>query len=138
MAQRLIASLPNTGDLLFTASRSQIGGKPTTTVNGWLEYKREFDDGIEGGEPYKLHDLRRTFSSQLVALGTPIHVTEKLLNHVSGSVSGVAAVYNCYSSAAEMRTAVEAHEVHLAKVCQFHPPVVVLNNDNKHHEHLAS
>ena len=31
--------------------------------------------------------LRRTFATNLAALGTPIHVTEKLLNHVSGTVS---------------------------------------------------
>ena len=35
-------------------------------------------------EPYTLHDLRRTFSSIMAKLGTPIHVTEKLLNHASG------------------------------------------------------
>ena len=30
--------------------------------------------------------LRRTFAKNLAALGTPIHVTEKLLNHISGAV----------------------------------------------------
>ena len=60
-----------------------------------------------------LHDLRRTFSSHLAALGTPIHVTEKLLNHVSGTLSGVAGVYNRYSYAAEMRSAVGAFEARL-------------------------
>jgi hypothetical protein len=63
-----------------------------------------------------LYDVRRTFSSQLASLGTPIHVTEKLLNHVSGTVSGVAAVYNRYSYAAEMRTAVEAFEARLMEL----------------------
>jgi hypothetical protein len=39
-----------------------------------------------------LHDLRRTFATYFAALGAPIHVTEKLLNHASGSASGVAAI----------------------------------------------
>lgn len=38
---------------------------------------------------------------------TPIHVTEKLLNHVTGTISGVAAVYNRHSYIEEMRNAVE-------------------------------
>ena len=33
-------------------------------------------------------------------------MTEKLLNHISGTLSGVAGVYNRYSYAAEMRNAV--------------------------------
>lgn len=43
---------------------------------------------------WTLHDLRRTFATGLASLGVPIHVTEKLLNHVSGTLSGVAGIYN--------------------------------------------
>lgn len=35
------------------------------------------------------------------------HVIEKVLNHVSGTISGVAAVYNSYDYAAEKREALE-------------------------------
>jgi hypothetical protein len=45
--------------------------------------------------------------AQLRAL---IHVTEKLLYHISGTVSGVAAVYNRYSYLYEMREAVKRHD----------------------------
>jgi integrase len=34
-----------------------------------------------------LHDLRRTFASIHASIGTPIHIIEKLLNHVSGQLS---------------------------------------------------
>jgi hypothetical protein len=61
--------------------------------------------------------LRRTFSSTLAALGTPIHVTEKLLNHVSGTLSGVAAIYNRHSYMKEMRDAVIKFEKQMAQ-CQ--------------------
>lgn len=40
-------------------------------------------------------------------LGTPVHVTERLLNHASGTVSWVSAVYNRHSYQEEMRTAVD-------------------------------
>lgn len=56
---------------------------------------------------FTLHDLRRTFATMHAKLGTPVHVTERLLNHVSGTVSGVAAVYNRHSYQEEMRAAVE-------------------------------
>lgn len=51
---------------------------------------------------FTLHDLRRTFATVHAKLGTPIHVTERLLNHLSGTVSGVAAVYNRHSYEREM------------------------------------
>ena len=60
------------------------------------------------------HELRRTFSTIHASLGTPIHVTEKLLNHSSGTISGVAAVYNKHAYLDEMRAAVRAYEEHLA------------------------
>ncbi|MEM9840231.1 MAG: site-specific integrase [Pseudomonadota bacterium] len=108
MAQAVIAAVPNTGDLLFPAR-----GSDDRPFNGWGKSKERFDKPLEVA-PYTLHDLRRTFSSNLARLGTPIHVTEKLLNHISGTVSGVAAVYNRYSYLDEMREAVAAHDEFLA------------------------
>lgn len=62
---------------------------------------------------FVLHDLRRTYASGMAALGIPPHVVEKLLNHITGTVSGVAAVYNRYRYADEMRAAVTAWEARL-------------------------
>lgn len=59
---------------------------------------------------WTLHDLRRTFATGLAEMGTPIHVTEKALNHVSGTLSGVAAIYNRHNYATEVRAAVELWE----------------------------
>lgn len=103
-AQAILADTPETGELLFPAR-----GSTATPFNGWSKAKRGFDQPL-GLAPWTLHDLRRTFSSSLARLGTPIHVTEKLLNHVSGTLSGVAAVYNRHSYLPEMRAAVAAFE----------------------------
>src|SRR5690606_19610198 len=103
-------SLPDIGDMLFPAR-----GVPDHPFNGWGKSKERFDTPLEVAA-YTLHDLRRTFSSNLARLGTPIHVTEKLLNHVSGTVSGVAAIYNRYSYLDEMRAALVLHDEHLAKL----------------------
>lgn len=65
---------------------------------------------------FTLHDLRRTFATTHAKIGTPIHVIEKLLNHVSGSISGVAAVYNRHSYMEEMIAAMEAYDEYLEKL----------------------
>ncbi len=103
---------------VFPASRTHIRGKPTTSYNGWAKTKPKFDATLDGVEPFTLHDLRRTFSSTLAKLGTPLHVTEKILNHKSGSISGVAAVYNQYSYLDEQRQAIKALDEYLVSITQ--------------------
>lgn len=102
VTQAVLASVPRTEncDLLFPSRLDE-----TKPFNGWSKCKRRFDKKLPFSD-YTLHDLRRTFASNLARLGTPIHVTERILNHVSGTVSGVAAVYNRYSYEEEMREAV--------------------------------
>jgi integrase len=85
-------------------------------VNGWSNLKTRFDRSVDGVAPWTLHDLRRTFATNLAALGTPIHVTEKLLNHVSGTVSGVAAIYNRHAYIDEMRAAISNWEKRVAEI----------------------
>lgn len=113
LTQGVIESIKDTGDMLFPSRISD-----ETPFNGWSKAKASFDVPLKINE-YTLHDLRRTFSSNLAQLGVPIHVTEKLLNHVSGTLSGVAAVYNRYTYLPEMRQATDAHEAHLHKLFEL-------------------
>ena len=115
--EEIIAELPRIGDCLFPARCSHVRGTPTTVFNGWGKAKPLFDATLDDVASYTLHDLRRSFSSCLASLGTPIHVTEKLLNHISGEVSGVRAVYNRYSYLPECRQAIAAYERHLDTLC---------------------
>lgn len=110
VAKAIIDAIPDTGDLLFPAR-----GHTDRPFNGWSKSKRTFDKPLTIA-PYTIHDLRRTFSSTMARIGTPIHVTERLLNHISGSVSGVAAVYNRYSYIAEMREATISYENFLVEL----------------------
>ncbi|WP_298296600.1 site-specific integrase [uncultured Litoreibacter sp.] len=105
MTQAVVAALPNTGDLLFPAATNFE--KPFTTY-AW--HKACFDEGLDEVGPYVLHDLRRTFATIHAKIGTPIHVTEKLLNHVTGTISGVAAVYNRHSYFEEMEAAMAEYD----------------------------
>jgi integrase len=84
-------------------------------LSGYSKYKRRLDAQL-GLPNWTLHDLRRTFSSTMARLGTPIHITEKLLNHKSGSLSGVVGIYNRYSYLDEMRAALETYEGHIANL----------------------
>lgn len=113
MAQEVVERLPETGDLLFPAATN-----PEKVFSGWAWHKARFDEALEDVAPYTLHDLRRTFATVHAKIGTPIHVTEKLLNHVSGTISGIAAVYNRHSYSEEMRGAVAQYDEYIAKLIE--------------------
>jgi integrase len=117
MAAALLAAIPNTGAYLFPAARNHVKGKPTTCFNGWSKAKADFDESCSI-EPWTLHDLRRTFSSGQAALGTPLHITERILNHISGTVSGVAAIYNRYQFLPEMREAMDKWEAKVTSLIE--------------------
>lgn len=113
MVREIIGTIPKTSDFLFPAATN--GDKP---FSGWAWHKVKFDEGLEGVAPYTLHDLRRTFATMHAKIGTPIHVTERLLNHVSGTVSGVAAVYNSHSYLPEMLAAQGRYEKFLSDLVE--------------------
>ena len=80
--------------------------------NGWSKSKAALDK-VSGVSGWRLHDLRRTFATRLAEQGSPPHVIERLLNHVSGQISGVSAIYNRASYLSEMREVVRRWEAHL-------------------------
>ena len=58
--------------------------------------------------PWRVHDLRRTMVSGLAQAGYPTDVVDRLLNHVSGSRSGVKGVYQRYEFLKERQEALQA------------------------------
>jgi integrase len=86
---------------------------PIPYFNGWSKGKKRMDDKtVTSG--FTLHDLRRTCATIHAQIGTPIHVVEAMLNHASGTISGVAAIYIRHNFLAEMRKAALNYEKHLA------------------------
>jgi integrase len=75
--------------------------------------------------PWVLHDLRRTAASGMARLGVAVHVVEAVLNHRSGTIRGVAAVYNRHSYADEKRRALEAWARHVEGLIAERPANVV-------------
>ncbi|MEJ5087148.1 tyrosine-type recombinase/integrase [Brucella pseudogrignonensis] len=109
--------------------KSEIGYLFTTTgetsVSGFSKAKAKIDakmleiareQAVERGDDpeaisladWRLHDLRRTGASGMAALRQPVQVVEAVLNHKSGSIKGVAAVYNRHDYADEKRQALNA------------------------------
>lgn len=108
MTAAIIAEVPGDDDVFFLARGSD--DKPYC---GWSKPGLNFIQSC-GIAPWTLHDLRRTFASGMQRLGVRMEVTEKLLNHVSGSFHGIVAVYQRHSYLSEMREAQERWEKHVA------------------------
>ena len=85
------------------------GRGTNTPFDGWSKCKPKFDEDCPLPH-WTLHDLRRTFATNLAALGVPVHVTEKALNHVSGTTGGIVAVYQRHTYEKEIREAMELWE----------------------------
>ena len=92
----------------------ELLGKPRD-FNGWGKSKARLDNqcGVNG---WTLHDLRRTYATNLAELGTAPHIIEAILNHKSGIISGVAQTYNRFRYTDEMRVAAHNLERHFAMI----------------------
>jgi integrase len=97
---------PNMGDFVFSLS----GTKPFQSFSA---AKRELDK-LSGVSDWRLHDLRRTCVSGMARLGVAPHVADKVLNHQTGTISGVAAVYQRHEFLSERREALDRWGGHLA------------------------
>ena len=61
-----------------------------------------------GIESWILHDLRRSAATGMARLNIAPHVVDKILNHVNGTIRGVAAIYNKSQYLPERAAALDA------------------------------
>ena len=125
-ALAIITKIPRSGPLLFPA-------RGDGAVRGFSATKRKLDtemealraaDTADGPEPapaqpptpWRLHDLRRTAATGMAALAFPPHVVERVLNHVSGTQSGLVGVYQRHEYRPERKAALTAWGAHVAAV----------------------
>ena len=80
--------------------------------SGWSKAKTRLDKHVPLPH-WTLHDIRRTFATIHAEIGTSVQVTEKLLNHVSGTHGGIVGVYQRHSYMAEMKSSVGIYEKHI-------------------------
>lgn len=114
-ALRVLGSVPRIegSDLVFPATRVRRKEPDGTAplprpISGFSVTKRRLDEasGVTG---WTLHDLRRSFATHCTEkLGLSPVVVDKILNHQSGAVRGVAAVYQRGQYLEDRRLAMEA------------------------------
>ena len=75
--------------------------------------ERYVEPSLEAQPAWRLHDLRRTVASGMARLRIEPWVVEKVLNHATGQLSGVAGVYNRWGYSDEKRDALGAWARHL-------------------------
>ncbi len=110
LAGDLVKDIGVDAGFLFLAT-----GSKTEPYNGYTFHLKQLQNA-SNTSGWTLHDLRRTFATNLASHGIPIHVTEKLLNHISGSLAGVAGIYNRHSYFEEMKAAAEGWEERLQAI----------------------
>jgi integrase len=108
-AAAILAALPHiggTGGYVFTTN-----GR--SAVSGFSRAKERLDALMAKAagheiEPWILHDLRRTAATGMARLKVAPHVVDRVLNHTSGTIRGVARVYNRFEYYDERKAALEA------------------------------
>lgn len=130
-ALAILRQVPRVGPLLFPA-------RGEGAVRGFSAVKRKLDgiieelrrqDAAQAGEPepqqplkpWRIHDLRRTAATGMAALAFPPHVVERVLNHVSGTQSGLVGVYQRHEYRPERKAALTAWGAHVAAVVRGQP-----------------
>jgi integrase len=73
----------------------------------WSRHRAILGSRLNGMQPWRLHDLRRTAATMMAEIGVLPHIVEAVLNHVSGHKSGVAGIYNRARYEGEMRAALQ-------------------------------
>lgn len=93
-------------DLLFSTTGA-------TPVSGFSRVKRMLDKTMGHPPAWVIHDIRRTVVSGMARLGVQIAVAERAVNHVSGTLGGLVAVYQKHQFFEERRAAFDVWAAHL-------------------------
>jgi len=76
-------------------------------------------------ERWTLHDLRRTAATGMASIGIAPHVIDRILNHSSGMIRGVAKIYNRFEYLADRAAALEAWARHIEGLMRQTPSNVL-------------
>ena len=123
----ILAALPRMKDCLFVFP---AGTK--NPISAYSAAKRAIDAAVTkarteaGLEPaevpnWRLHDFRRAGVTALAGMGFAPHVCDRLLNHITGAIQGVAAVYQRAEFLPERKAALEAWAAHITTAAEGKP-----------------
>ena len=128
LAVAIIKNLPMIGTkgLLFTTTgESPISGfgRARDRAKATMTERRQGDAAPIAH--FTRHDLRRTAATGMAGLGIAHHVVDKILNHTSGKISGVAAIYNRFEYLDERKAALETWSRRVETLAGLASPNVV-------------
>jgi hypothetical protein len=114
-----------------------VFGRMDSGFSGWSKAKAELDKAIAASRrarrvktampPWRLHDLRRTFVTMVSEKSfAPPHIIEAIVNHISGTKSGVAGTYNKALYLDERRQALVAWGRYVEELAQASAGVMAL------------
>ena len=111
-----LKSLPKSGDFVFsTTGRTPISGfgraKERCDAHICALSAKKMGETVNDDHSlpqWRIHDIRRSVASGMAEIGIAPHVIEKVLNHSTGQISGVAAVYNRHTYLREKTDALNA------------------------------
>ena len=98
------------------------GRTHTKPFCGWGKAKATLAE-LSGVFGWTLHDIRRTFRSNLGKLGVAPHIAERVVNHISAR-SDMERTYDVYTYLPEMRDAAERWEKYLATLFKLSSTLV--------------
>jgi integrase len=123
MVIELLESLPRNGIYVFSTNSR-------TPISGISKAKTRLDNFSNTSE-WRIHDIRRTVASKMAELGIAPHVIEKVLNHSTGQISGVGAVYNRHTYLREKTDALNVWTRGLAIVLDSQSNVIEFEEAKK-------
>ena len=105
-----------------TAAELVFEGPRQTAFSGFSKLKDSLDATLaKPGKPmapWTMHDLRRTMATGMQRLGVRLEVTEAILNHVSGSRSGIVGVYQRHGWETEKAAAMGAWTANVMRAAE--------------------
>ncbi len=119
----ILREIPKQGQHVFSTRRDR-------PISGFSAAKRDCDTraaeaaraaNAEDIPAWRLHDLRRSAASGMADLGILPHIIEKILNHKTGEISGIAGTYNRAEYRPEKREALEAWGRHVERLVSDSP-----------------
>lgn len=116
----IIKAMPRIKDNPFV-----FAGQGNGTIGGFSTIKNAIDaELVEAGAPvvdWRFHDFRRAGVTALADMGFPPHVCDRLLNHITGAIQGVAAVYQRAEFLNEREKSLDAWAAHVTAAAKGKP-----------------
>ncbi len=108
----------------FSKAKRRLDGHMKRLLSAQIEESKKDPERAEI-EGWILHDLRHTAATGMAGLNIAPHVVDRILNHVSGTIRGVAAVYNRHAYLEERKAALEAWGRHVESLIRPGPTNVI-------------